>query len=424
MIRRVWIILLLAVVGLLAWAVWHYRSRSPELALPSLTGADPAVVEAIEKARDEVLRQPTSAAARGHLGMVLLANAFVQDAAPHLEQAARLDPEQPLWPYLLAISMEADPDRAIELLRRSADLAESTNFTPRLALGEMYVQEARLDEAEHAFGQVASQRPDDARARLGQARVFLARGQPDQALALLRKLEQESPRRDVLNLLSQVQFRQGAGADAEATRARAATLPDDPPWPDPFRDQLAERMVSKDTQTFRLASLQKAGRSGEADDLRQQLDRNHPELPHLAAARHHREKGNLAEAERAYRMALEQAPTSSEARQELGELLRQQKKYAEAAEQFHFLLERTPTHGPALLALGGCAAARGKHAEAVRFLQKAVTSMPSSAVAHRDLAIALRETGERQEALRHLRLALQLDPKDEKARGLLEAWTR
>ena len=84
---------------------------------------DPDVAAAIEQARDAVRKEPRSGRAWGQLGMVLSAHAYMTEAATCYDQAGRLDPTEPRWPYFHALAVRPeDPAAAVPLLRRAADL--------------------------------------------------------------------------------------------------------------------------------------------------------------------------------------------------------------------------------------------------------------------------------------------------------------
>jgi tetratricopeptide (TPR) repeat protein len=412
----------LAVVLALMVAAWWYYNLASHVSVPVPTSDDPAIAQAIESARVQVKKHPQSAAAHGKLGMVLLVHDYMDAARGYLEKAAELDSSEPLWPYMVALCQTDDPPRTMVWLRKSADLADGDNPVPRLLLGETYLQEGLLGLAADCFQAVTAREVRNQRGLLGLARVHLAREEFELALIQLRKAEKAGPpRKELLTLLSQVHFRQKDLPAAEAALARAASLPDDPPWPDPFREQLAELMVGKQSQLARYAGLQRAGQLAEAMDLGREIGRLHPELVQLATARAARKQKDFVAAERAYRQAIELAPTSSETRYELGEMLREQEKYADASTELRLLVKREPTHGPAQYALGLCAVARGDRAEALTALRAAVALMPSHAAVHRDLAVVLRDEGDKVGALRHLRLAHRLNREDPKSRELLKA---
>src|SRR5689334_21322390 len=110
---RKWLAVALVLFGtvLLAsgatWFPWHrigsFSAVTAEAAIAEppvveLTGIDPAVVRAIEKARAAVKQSPRSFEAWGVLGKTLLVHDFHIPASFCLAQAERLDPANARWP--------------------------------------------------------------------------------------------------------------------------------------------------------------------------------------------------------------------------------------------------------------------------------------------------------------------------------------
>src|SRR4051794_31697110 len=91
-------LLLLAVAagGTVLALRWRPSAAVPEF---DLAGAEPAVRGLIEQRRRRVIEQPASADAWGQLGQALLANGYDDEAMPVFEQASRLTPDEPRWPY-------------------------------------------------------------------------------------------------------------------------------------------------------------------------------------------------------------------------------------------------------------------------------------------------------------------------------------
>src|SRR4051812_35470098 len=78
MSRRFRLVLLGGAVALGAGLGWWWWRQEPDPQPPplALENAEPDVVHALEKARARVRGEPRSAAAWGHLGMVLLAHGY------------------------------------------------------------------------------------------------------------------------------------------------------------------------------------------------------------------------------------------------------------------------------------------------------------------------------------------------------------
>src|SRR5262249_30843390 len=148
------------------WGLWvRWPSRMPDPPVPDLASAEPDVADAIEAARAPAAANPRSAAAWGHLGMVLHVHDYLPEAERCYAQAGKLDSIDPRWPYLEGLTQLHDPvnfgaglgslERAVEL---SGDLP-----APRLRLGEALLEQGRLDEAERHFRHVLEREPTNAR---------------------------------------------------------------------------------------------------------------------------------------------------------------------------------------------------------------------------------------------------------------------
>ena len=186
-----------ALVAGSAWFLQHRNRGSSATAevetvtLPALdlTGIDPAVVRAIEKAEVAVKQAPRSAHAWGQLGQTLLAHDMHLPATACLAQAEQLDPQQPRWPYLQGIALTSadppDPEAAIQKFQRAVELGGDHPDTLRLRLTEALLGQDRLDEAEQQLQHVIELDPANTRAHLGLARVAIRRGEPEKSQAHL-----------------------------------------------------------------------------------------------------------------------------------------------------------------------------------------------------------------------------------------------
>jgi superkiller protein 3 len=296
---------------------------------------------------------------------------------------------------------------------------------PQLALAEVYLQQGDLEEAEQHFRQVLRRDPDNARAYLGLGRLASERGKPRDALAYLeRSASSKLTRKASCVLLAQVYHQLGDPAATGRERARALDLPDDPPWPDPFMEEIWSLTVGKQARLARLQSLHQQGREAEARALVRQLEEDYPDVYWLVEGRGQMVKGDLAAAEQALRKAAELAPESVDAHFDLGIVRFERRNYQGAAECFRKVTELEPGYGAAYQRLGRCRMKQGERAETLRAFQAAVRYMPQNAEARRELGELLAREGRVAEAAAELRQALQLQPGDTKARELLEELSR
>jgi tetratricopeptide (TPR) repeat protein len=416
---------LVAVVLLFGGQLWGWLTAPgpPEV---ELGDADPAVADAIDAARRDVWWNPRSGVAWGKLGQQLRAHGFVPASNQCFGHAGRLDPANSRWPYLQGTGLQSDdPEAARGHLERAANLCSGTPDAPQLALADVCLHLGRLDEAERHYREVLARDAGNARAHLGLGRLAVERGRPGDALPHLeRSASSRLTPQAARVLLAQAYQQLGDPAAADRERALAVSLPVDPPWPDPFQEEVLALMSGKQARLARLQTLHRQGRTAEARELARQLEADYPDVYWLVEGRDRRKEGNLPAAERALRKAVEFAPHSIEAHFDLGTVQFEQRNFPAAAVAFGKVTELEPGYGPAYLRLGRCLEALGDRAGAIRALQASVRYMPQQAEAHRELGALLAREGRTDEAITLLRNALQLQPNDAKARDLLDELSR
>lgn len=441
--RRRWPALLLLagvalVGGLLGWYGWR-RYAAPLPPDVPLAGADPALARAVEGLRQEVRRQPDSAAAWGRLGRLLYTSDYTDAAAACFAQAGRLDAADPRWPYLRAKCLvPRDPDAALPHLRRAVALCDGSdpaNVAPRLELAEVLLAKGRCGEAEAELGRAAAAAPDDAGVCLDRGLVACARGDPEAGRAyLLRCRASPFTRKRACSQLAAVAQRLGDPAAADRFARQAAALPPDLPRPDPYVEECTELAVGRPLDLRGAAELEAQGRYRDAVAKLQALLAEQPDyrsciqlsenLAHLGAYR---------EAERALRTAVEIEPKKAAAYYYLGKLewmqgeARRQEgdeapgRFTAGADFARKALARRPDYGMAHMVLGLCLRRLGDRPEALRELRRAAACDPEAADAHLHLGEVLAENGKPEEARRELEQAAQLaGPEDPRPRQELE----
>jgi tetratricopeptide (TPR) repeat protein len=410
----------LAAIGFGLW--YGLAPPVPVVTLPE--GTDPAMVEAVSRARWAIRRAPWSAERRAQLAMLLHSISLNAEAGLFYAQAERLAPTEPRWPYLHAFVMGDDPPAALALLRRAVELAGAWPDAPNALLYKMAdtcLNQGQLDEAQEAYRRLLEKSPDHARAHLGLARLAIRRGQMEEALTHLEVCgRHQGTRRTAAGLMAEVQQRRGDAAAASRAAQQMAELPPDQHWPDAWLAEVHNVRVGRKARLLQLQELQQQGRQNEATELMRKTIVDYPDLGWVFMAQVRRKQGNLEEAEKAARSGLKHNPNYVEGHFELGVILVAQKRFADAAGSFRRVIELEPAHEEAYRALARCALAGGDRAEAQRCLAQVLQYTPHDAMTHRDLAQLLAEDGRRDEAVAHLQHALRLTPDDAKARELLE----
>jgi tetratricopeptide (TPR) repeat protein len=404
---------------------WSRRTSIPAPPVVDLTGVDPAVHRAVDAARTAILQNADSADAWGKLGMVLVGHAFSVEASDAcLAQAERLDPRQPCWPYLQATSViTTDPEAAIRKLRRAVALCDCDPDAPRLQLGEVLLEQGRLEEAAEQFLRVLQQHPGDARASLSLGRVAFERSELSESITHLNNAAADAHTRKAAHtLLAQAYERLGNKPAAEQALRQAAELPKDTTWPDPFQEKVSELQVGKQTALVRANSLINQAHYAEAVRLLQQTVLDYPDsaVAWVLLGRACVGGKDLPAGERALRKATQLRPDMADAQFLLGVALFLQKKYQAAAPCFRKATELQPDFAQAHFDLGHCLREQGDNAGALAAFRTAIHYKPDYGTAHFNVAVLLLKRGQRDEALVHLRQAVRLNPRDQNAQWLLD----
>src|SRR5262249_50790179 len=153
-------------------------------------------------------------------------------------QAARLNPDDPMWSYGRGvIALKREPDKAIALLRQAAAGISRPEYrsVANLQLAEAFLERENLDEAEKIFHSELESDPDNARAALGLGLIAKVRGNEKAATTYLT-IAQGSPhgRRVATAQLAALARSRGDQIAAAAYEQQMAGLPNDTAWPDPL----------------------------------------------------------------------------------------------------------------------------------------------------------------------------------------------
>jgi len=424
----------LGLVIALGWYGWRWYSAPVPPAI-DVQGTDPALAEALEAACEGIRRAPYSAAAWGHLGMLLRSCDRARTASSCFLQAARLAPAVPRWPYLAgeALLFIGDAEEALAPLRQAADLTDTSvegGLAPLLRLAEALMLVGRDAEAEEPLRRCLKQEPDHPSIHLGLGLIADMRGNPEQArLHLQRCAHSPFTRQHACARLAAVCLRLGDEAAATQYARLAATLPRDQHWHDPWVMECLRQGAGRLARTRYLEQLEAQGRYAEAVvELRAlaALDADAKVL--IALGRNLAQIGDLAGAEETLRAALRIAPDSVQANYVLSKILWTQAEqlsrqaegdaralalYREAAAFARRALVHKPDHGLAHLLLGRCQLRLGQRDEARASLREAVACAPEVVEPALALGQLLAEEGHTAEARRYLEDAQRVAPPDD-----------
>jgi Flp pilus assembly protein TadD len=356
---------------------------------PDLADLDPLDRQPLEAAqlRSQQLDPADAAlnaAVQGELGMRYLAYGMDTAAEVALDNAARLQPGDPRWPYYLGV-LAAESGRADQARARfEAVLAEEPEDLPallRLAgvlrqLGDEMSAIERLEAARTIA-------PEDAatRAQLGQ--LLAGQGQSAKAVAELEAALVAQPGATSLwSVLAGAYRELGRVAEAEAALAKRG-----------------EGQPSLDDPMMRAVYALQRG-AGALTSQGSQL----------------MEQGRFAEAAALFGEAVAADPENLEARLNLGAAYLQLGREEPAREALAAVLEREPDNAKALFNLGMLEASRGDPQAAEALLQRSVEADPQNPRARQALAGLLRQAGRCDAALPHYAALLAAQPAETRAR--------
>lgn len=425
MTKRAWAGLTAASMVAAACVGTWYRSAAPALPEVDLSEETPAVVAAIDVAKQEVRRAPRSGQAWGELGLVYLGNELGAPAHACFVQAERCDPANAAWPYLQVQRLLVDDrEAAVRALRRAVALTTPLgpdNATPTLVLAEALLEKDERSEAAALCRAVLDVDPGNTRAEYTLGLIAMAEQRWDAAIAHLARCggDAYAGKRACAQLATAYQ-RLGDTAAATAFSRRFRELPADRPWPDPYLRQAEQYAAGPHKHLQEAHRL--AGTPHKADYLRalsELAGEAGDGLAHYRLGMALAMMDDYAAAEPVLRKALAKSPDLVGAHYFLGIALMQQSRFREGAEQFRRAIALKPAHGQAHLLLGRCLARCDQPAEALAEYRLAVQCRPDLADAQRELGEALAAVGNLREAEHHLLQAQRLAPSDSRVTAAL-----
>ena len=267
-------------------AIFGYRHLSkpaPPVPIPSnLAGLDPMLRNYVTEKVAWVRESPRDSNRQATLGLVYAANGLWPEAGLAFQNAAQLDPQQPLALLYLAVCQQelGQPDRALGLLR------ELTNHFPSFApgfyrLGDYALRVGGIEEAEHAFRRLIKLAPREWRGFAGLGEVNLRRGDAAGAASLLEQAMRIDPTaKPVHALLGQAYQRQGRAGEAQRELALGLNA-SHYPMPDAWSEQAQQHMRLPFDLIEMAQDYIKTGAPAKAVQLLEKAAPFHPDHPSL-----------------------------------------------------------------------------------------------------------------------------------------------
>ena len=429
---------LLVIVLTGAW--WLLRPRPPLPPPLPHEVKDPFVQQAIERARQDVLTKPDSAAAWGGLGMTLLAHLCYPDADRCFAEAGRLDPADARWPYCrYLIARLFDPTNALLYLRQAEKLGSTLpeyQSALRLQLADVLLERQETEEAEKLYREELSRQPGDPRATLGLGLIARLRGEERAADLLASVRSSPFAHKKATAQLAALAWAHGDSATAEKYETELAALAADPEWPDPILQTVFRYRVGQIRDQQEIDRLEEEGHYAEAAELCLTRLRDEP-----TAAAYTGAGVNLARVgdyERAlpllraaidlepqdagsyYRLALALVSRAEGERKRTPAAPSAKEWLREAAELGRQSAALKPDYARAYSVWGEALMNLGEYAEAATVLKKGIVSHPEIFDLQLFLGQSLMESGQLREAAIHLENARKLTPNDPRPADSLE----
>lgn len=425
--RKRWIgllgaLALVIVVPITLW--WLNRAIPAPLPTPGLAGVDQSVAATIQKHLDAVRLEPRSATAWGRLGIVLREYGFKPEAQRSLEEAERLDPTNPRWPYAHAILLIVhQPLDAAVQLERVVALCGSEPEAPRYRLAKILAEDGRWTEANRELAALLQAKPDFAPARFLSALGAQAAGNLEEAITQANRCAND-PRtqRAAWALLATLHHQQGKPTEAATAARRSATLPPDEGFDDPFEAEAILLRGDPRALTEYAHPLLAAGRLDEAGRLIERLVKEHSDYPEtwLLQGRLEMLRKQLPAAEQSLRRHLELAPRSAQGWFQLGTALLNQNRFPEAVAAYGKATEIKPDFGPAFFNQATALARAGRPDDAMAAFRETIRHNPEHFESYLRLAELLLRSGRNADAIPVLAQARTLNPADPRLAPLLE----
>jgi len=410
------LILALTALVAMAAALGPLMLRQPVVPpiLPDLSTASEVAIAVILREAKLAQADPRAAQLRGNLACVLLAHQFDSAAAVEFRIASELDPQSFRWKYLQGLAESpASRSRAMDCFRAATALHKDS-WLPQLRLAELLLAENQPQAASELIADSRRLAPNELRPALAEIRLQLLLQQPAAALALAEQLRSAAVHvRDLSELYAAALFQLGRSQEARAAALELQNESLEPAgWNDPFAasvlafstdpaDLIAAARSHAITGNYALGITRlKAAHSraadhpdyfptlarlllenGEAMEAVRVADEGLERFPRSPLLLHLRGSslfllGQLPDAERCFREALQLKPDLALARLNLAHCLLKSTGRPEAISTLEDTLRTAPEMRPARLLLASLLLDEHRLVEAADQLQKLQQLLP------------------------------------------------
>jgi tetratricopeptide (TPR) repeat protein len=407
-----WVFALLIIVIAGFFVLRFYQDSEKRKVLASLSqidldGIEPQVVNKIQNLKEEVKRNPRSAAAWGKLAMNLDVHDFENEAIPIYKEAATLDPSDVRWPYFISILLAKTGDQqSLDWFERAHKI--KPDYVPLLVNnGNALFQFNKNDQAADKYQQALSYDPKCAQAFFGLARVEFAQGDMENSYKNLKQTLQFNPSYGEANNLLLTVCKRLKRADCNVSVANSTSQKTE--LSDPVYAELTAEGESSLWYRFRGSEYFKKGIYDKAIveferalQLRQDAE-SHEDLAQALSA-----SGRFQESVEHYRAALKMHPTTDNFFQ-LGVVFAKMGQYDDAEQNFKNAIHQKPDFAEAYFNLAVLYAKSRRLQETVDNLKQAIQYKPDYVEAHFYLGQAYIAAGDNSAANQEYQVLTKLD---------------
>jgi tetratricopeptide (TPR) repeat protein len=389
---KVRVVLIIVAAAMAAGGGWWARRASASFpvvaqalpATPDLGGATETLRTEIAAATAHARGRFTAAKGLAELSRLYHANGFFAEAVACYAGLEQLEPNNPHWLHLHAsiLAGYGELEPAIALWRRVAQLAP--DYLPAwLRLADCLLKSNQPDQAAKTYQVVLASEPHNPYAQLGLARIDLEARNWDQARERLEAVVRQTNFNLGYDLIVSLYERLGRRDEAAAIRGAAKASGAYRDFPDPWLNSLMDYCYD----TYRLGMTAGIAAQG----------------------------GDTATAIRWLRRAIQLAPDDVSAHFQLGGVGEATKDLKLAREQFELCTRLAPTFADGWAHLSDLQARDGDTAAAARTLAEGLTHCPDSPGLHLMRARRLHEAGQAGDAITEFQTAIRLRPNEPEA---------
>jgi tetratricopeptide (TPR) repeat protein len=363
----------------------------------------------VQKTLQRLQTTPEDPEANGRLGMLFHAFEQLDSAETFYRRAHLLDPARSQWAYYLGLvlALNGKNEGAATNLRDAIHL-DATYVPARLKLAGVLLGLGRLDEGREICRSILKENPQVAPAYYWLGRMASAAGQAGEAAEQYRKACELWPTYGTAHYALAL-LEERAGRHAEARRHMDAyqkyKADGDPQPEDPLLEAVRSLDNSALAHLMKGVDLENAGRIEEAIAEHEQAVREDPKLAqaHANLIALYGRRGQPEKAEREYRATIA-------INYDYGVFLVSRQRFAEAETAFRRALQSSPNYAEAHSNLGAMLERKGNLDQALRQYQAAIDDKPNFREAQYQLGHLLLMQHRTAEAIAHL--SQTLTPED------------